>query len=424
LGGLILLFSGCFLFKKQLGINKSSPVTLESPKDTEEANRQAALVSTKAMTCNHRTLENGDSLRIYLELDIPRLAKIDGREIIQRDFMFNYGILPNYAGKEFIETRLIKPTLSDISKRGDLYYLQFSVIKKPMISGVIILDIVDTKSGEKLLHDFLLPFTVTKLREQYSLFDKNGAVPYFSNYFLDKDTIQINNVNRSRQSMIVRHYDHNFEAANPPMMTTEKIPIKNLQVDSVFTIESGNGLNFTKSGLYLVQTDTSQYYGLSFYVSDRKYPKLSKIADVIEPLRYITTDDELNQLRNAKDVKAELDKFWLKLLNGNVRLAKQTIKEYFQRVRFANQFFTTYKEGWKTDMGMIFIVYGRPDRVIRNNEAEYWFYSQNAKFSEIKFTFARRPNQFSDESYSLIRYQEYEQVWYPMVEMWREGKIQ
>jgi GWxTD domain-containing protein len=422
--GISLLLTSCFLFRKNSDIIKNLPRTESSNSNETPSTPKTNLVSTKPMSCLQRILEHGDSMKIFLELDIPRLAKVDGRSLIQSDFLFNFGILTNYAARQFDETGSVKPSLEQIIKKNERYYINFNVTKKNSISGVMILDIVDTKSGEKITRDFVIPYTVTKIREQFSLYDRQGSVPLFSNYFLTKDTIQIRASQNIDKSFVVRHFAHEFEPASPPMTTIEKLPSKNLQIDSLFSIQNNQTLQLDKPGLYLIQPDTNQFYGLSFYVVERKYPKLSKIKDLIEPLRYLTTDEELQQLRSAADPKAELDKFWLKLMSGNTKLAKQTIREYFQRVKFANQYFTTYKEGWKTDMGMIFIIYGRPDRIIRNNDAEFWFYSQNANFSEIKFTFARRPNQFTDESYSLIRYREYEQVWYPIIELWREGKIQ
>ncbi len=81
------------------------------------------------------------------------------------------------------------------------------------------------------------------------------------------------------------------------------------------------------------------------------------------------------------------------------------------------------KEGWKTDKGMIFIIMGPPDRVQRSKDREVWVFSQRANFSEINFTFNRRPNQFVDDHYELQRYVEYQPIWYPMVEAWRTGAV-
>jgi hypothetical protein len=61
--------------------------------------------------------------------------------------------------------------------------------------------------------------------------------------------------------------------------------------------------------------------------------------------------------------------------------------------------------------------------VARTKEKEVWTYTQNPNFSEINFTFMRRPNQFLEDHYELVRYPEYEPIWYPIVEEWRSGVV-
>ena len=198
---------------------------------------------------------------------------------------------------------------------------------------------------------------------------------------------------------------------------------KKMLVDTMFQAQTNTPLYFTKPGLYIVQADTNQYYGLSFFVTKNRYPKFSKVADLISPLVYITTKSELSKLHKSPEKKKDLDRLWLALMSGNIKMAKRSIREYYRRVKLANKFFTTYKPGWKTDKGMIFIIFGNPTRVVRTRNKEMWTYAQSASFSDINFTFLRSPNQFVDDHYKLVRYPEYEQVWYPKIEQWREGKI-
>ncbi len=418
---LIFLLSSCFSARQRTEVlNRNNPnntqTTTQTPEMMEVLNRK--------MNCNHRVLEDGDSLRVFLELDIPRLANQGDSENLKQEFAFVYGLLPNYASRDFIDTGRVKIAEKPILKKDKLFYASFNFGKRPIITAVLILEIWDLKTRQKIVEDIPLSFTVTKIRERYSLYDATGSAPRFSNFLMTKDTFQIRDVRDQNRRLYIKYYKHNFEAASPPMALSNKNITQNLKVDSTFSVNSHRGLQFSQPGLYFVQADTTTYYGLSFYVGERRYPKLSKLVDLIDPLTYITTEEEINQLRSNADTKKEMDKFWLKLMSGNVKTAKYIIREYYRRVKLANEKFTSYKEGWKTDMGMIYIIYGAPSRIIRANDAEYWFYTQTASFSEIKFSFARKPNQFSEDYYTLVRFPEYEQVWYPIIELWREGKIQ
>jgi GWxTD domain-containing protein len=422
---LIFLLSACISAKKRASIlDRNSPNSTTNNDQNVAKNPEIIEVMNRKMVCNHRVLEDGDSLRIFLELDIPRLADKGDSENLKQEVTFIYGLLPNYTSREFIDTGRVNIAKKPIQKKNKLFYASFNFAKRPIITAVLILEIWDLKTRQKIVEDVPLSFTITKIREQFGLFDANGLVPRFSQYLLTKDTIQIRNLRDQVRPLYVKYFKHNFDAASPPMALTNKGVSKNLEVDSLFAVNSHQNLNFTRPGLYFVQADTTTYFGLSFYVAERRYPKLSKMIDLIEPLAYITTEEEITQLRTASETKKEMDKFWLKLMSGNVKTAKYIIREYYRRVKIANERFTSYKEGWKTDMGMIYIVYGNPSRVIRANDAEHWFYTQTASFSEIKFSFARKPNQFAEDYYSLVRFPEYEQVWYPIIELWREGKIQ
>jgi hypothetical protein len=104
-------------------------------------------------------------------------------------------------------------------------------------------------------------------------------------------------------------------------------------------------------------------------------------------------------------------------------VARRTIKAYYRRVTEANRLFTTYKEGWKTDMGMVYIVFGPPNRVQYLKDKEVWTYAQSANYAELNFNFVKRPNLFVEDHYELLRYVDYEPYWYPTVEEWRTGVV-
>ena len=74
------------------------------------------------------------------------------------------------------------------------------------------------------------------------------------------------------------------------------------------------------------------------------------------------SNEEYKKLLNAENPKTVLDEFWLSR-NKNESEAKQLIKTYYNRAKEANRLFSYAKEGWKTDMGMIFIIFGRPAMV-------------------------------------------------------------
>ena len=96
---------------------------------------------------------------------------------------------------------------------------------------------------------------------------------------------------------------------------------------------------------------------------------------MIEPLAYLASADEISVIRSAPKPKAALDEFWIKC-GGNVEKARELIRIYYTRVLYSNYYFTSYKEGWRTERGMIYIIYGPPDKVYKTTEGESWGYKK------------------------------------------------
>ncbi len=72
---------------------------------------------------------------------------------------------------------------------------------------------------------------------------------------------------------------------------------------------------------------------------------------------------------------------------------------------------------------MVYLILGAPTRIQKNGAREVWLYAQSQNLQEIIFNFYRKPNQFSEENYELVRYPEYGAYWFPFVEAWRTGSI-
>ena len=96
------------------------------------------------------------------------------------------------------------------------------------------------------------------------------------------------------------------------------------------------------------------------------------IADLdlaIRQLRYISKDDEFSKISDAKtdEEKRKLfDEFWKKRDPNVNTVRNEFMEEYYSRVAYTNKHFSSYQPGWKTDMGMVFILFGSPNNVERH----------------------------------------------------------
>jgi len=154
---------------------------------------------------------------------------------------------------------------------------------------------------------------------------------------------------------------------------------------------------------------------------------------MIEPLAYLANETEMEEMKASPRPKVALDEFWIKC-GGNVEKSRELIRIYYTRVLYANYYFTSYKEGWRTDRGMIYILYGPPDKLYKSSEGEIWGYLEPAVESKwgtrytvkekyLYFNFRKRDNKFYDNEYSLSRSETVVSYWDQAVLAWRRGIV-
>lgn len=219
--------------------------------------------------------------------------------------------------------------------------------------------------------------------------------------------------------LVVSHYSDEFPAAAPAFSEALARVSSTISIDSTMRIKTGQTVSFNQNGLYLVQRDTGSVQGVAFRVYD-DYPKYSKLENLVGPLTYVCTRQELERLRDSRGEKRQFDRIILNM-TGDTDRARTFMRSYFRRVEEANEFFASYKEGWKTDRGMVYIVFGVPDEVFRFEDREVWNYD-NGNF-KINFSFVRSPTLFDPDNYILIRQKKYMLTWYEVIDLWRNARF-
>jgi GWxTD domain-containing protein len=264
---------------------------------------------------------------------------------------------------------------------------------------------------------------VKVISQQRVLFSDSTGNPVFENYVSGSGKLKLDPGSLSFDSFWVRCYFKEYPLAILPFRVVDD-PVFEMRSDSVFKLYRSdlNELVLRKNGIYFFQSDTSGIEGFTVSRFDADFPKVTRAEQLIESTRYITTRKEYLQLMNEADKKAALDRFWLEI-GGQPERARNLIRSYYNRVQEANRLFSSYLEGWKTDRGMIHMIFGKPQSVYRNAETEQWTYSNIPGFPDMLFLFRKMNNPFTENDYALIRQPLYENVWYIAVDQWRQGRI-
>ncbi len=222
-----------------------------------------------------------------------------------------------------------------------------------------------------------------------------------------------------QKPIIVSVYETDFPAALPPFTGGRVTVSPFIKPNRVFVHQPADSLSFSKKGLILVQQDTASAQGLAFRVED-DYPRFTTLQALAAPMMYICEKREIDRLQAATGNKPEFDKVILSIL-GDAERARIFMRNYFQRVEQANRLFTSYKEGWKTDRGMIYIIFGPPDAVYLLDTREIWEYNQTTHKESL--TFVRSASLFDPNNFVLLRQPRYRDTWYNVVDLWRRARF-
>ena len=243
--------------------------------------------------------------------------------------------------------------------------------------------------------------------------------PVLGSYVKASTTLMPEIVEGTGNEVHVYYYAKKFEFADPPT-GIRRLPGKNLEADSVFTLKNREVFSPTATGLYFMQSDTTVWEGLAFRVEDRAFPAYNSLEHLSECMRYITTASEWKKLNVANLSKKEFDEVWLSMA-GNELGATNAIREYFRRIKSSNRYFTTYKEGWKTDMGMIYTIFGPPEEVYIKRNYEIWKYGSTVQHGRLEFSFQKSTIPFTNKQYVLMRDEIYKLDWHRTIDLVRKG---
>ena len=347
------------------------------------------------------------------------------------DTIFNANILIKYELTDKSTETLIDSSSSYFTDNGNnkgKKYLDGVIKLKTAINKTY--DLVVTVNDLTRDHYIRKRITVNRSDlynpQNYLILDSNKSV-VFKNHFNDNNKVFIKkNENNLLDSIILKFYSTKLPLAKPPFSTSpdgEPLIFKP-QITTQLGFDSTNILSYTvvEKGLYHFQATESINQGPTLYNFQENFPKVLNPENMIGPMRYISTKKEFAFLNESENKKLAVDRHWIDLAESNER-AKTLIREYYTRVESANNYFTSYLEGWKTDRGLIYIIYGTPNVVYKNKDYENWIYGEENNMMSISFIFHKVSNPVSNNDFSLSRSPAFKSSWFRAVDSWRNGRI-
>lgn len=323
------------------------------------------------------------------------------RDVVSARGKFRFYLQDDYSSEQHIElSDLVFDTLRQTGNN-----ILFSLNIDP---GSMSLLVIHYQYAERNV-DFYYPINLKRGKLDAASFypvDTTG-LPVMTSFVKSEIVFEV-----PSDSVFCFQYQEQFNPADPPMGTVQTVS-PSLVVDSVLRAVDGSGL--MPGYFYFVQRDTLSTEGITLYTATPHFPNYRRLEDLVMPLTYFSRSSELKKILNSRNPKKEFDQFWLTTY-GSQESARSAIRSYYRKVSQANALFTDYKPGWKTDRGIIYIMFGEPVEVYRDDRSEIW------KYPDAEFEFRIISNLFAPQLYVLLRDKDYEDAWNTRVRMIRGGQ--
>jgi GWxTD domain-containing protein len=169
-----------------------------------------------------------------------------------------------------------------------------------------------------------------------------------------------------------------FDMKNTSVLEADTVVKLSKGKNQLFLAIDHSSLPMGEYKLYVqAQSGNSKSVDSSLAITSRLFqvrwegmPKSVKDLDLsIDQLTYIAKDKELEYIRAAKtgeEKQKRFFEFW-KTKDPNPNTTRnEKMEEYYGRIDYANKHFKHYSEGWRTDMGMVYVIFGSPNSVDRH----------------------------------------------------------
>ena len=286
------------------------------------------------------------------------------------------------------------------------------------------LEIIDALRNSSLIVLYKIVDKSSRYNEQNFIIESASInYPTFTNNFASGEFFKLKFNQMGFDSILVEFYSLDRSLPRPAFSSVPELPLKDYP-DSIYFLPLNDTIIYElpDPGIYHLKVNFESQIGLTLFNFGTNFPKLKSSDDLLGPLAYLTTTAEFRDLRMEPNRKLAIDNFWLKI-NSDTELSRELIRVFYNRVLYANLYFSSYKEGWKTDRGMIYIIFGSPRALEKNINFEKWTYFSKNENRKVEFVFNRMENKFTNYDYRLVRDVNSSNYWREAVQSWRKGKV-
>tara|TARA_R110002050_G_scaffold200591_1_gene335594 strand:+ start:150340 stop:151632 length:1293 start_codon:yes stop_codon:yes gene_type:complete len=346
-------------------------------------------------------------------------------ESLMAQVRIKWELFNNYSSKEIIDSSSFVKI--DTVAHDGLVQLQgvFTIHVNQGADYILKVTTTNLNNSKSTISFININKTDPKNRQFFKVLLKENNSILFRNYFYKNEEVSIIYKAKKLAQLYGRNYKVTFPVSSPPFSLATPKPFN---FDDYYKIEL-DVINDTaafvadEAGIYFFSIDEkTTRSGLTLFQYSDDFPEVNSTKQMLDPLRFITSRKEYSKMKKYQDQKKAVDEFWL-TTSTDPEKARKLIKGYYNRVEGANYYYTSYKEGWKTDRGIIYTVFGPPSIVYKSLTGESWTYGEQSNYKSLTFNFTKINNPFTNNDYVLQRSTVYKNPWYRAIDSWRQGKV-
>lgn len=361
--------------------------------------------------------------RLYFRVNAAQLlySRPVNSPVYSAKLLLSYILHPSNAQGAVADSGHV--VLTDVGTPGESKLLSGSIVMHIKQPGRYTVEVSLRDLNKMTVHSELLWLDQESkdAAQQFMLCGEEAKVPLFRSYADTSEQLLIR-CQQGVKRIQVRRYPAIQGPAAPPFLISA-LP-ETTKPDSTWWIDTDSIVSFKpqRVGRYSFHTSETSVKGLQLTCVPLGYPQIRRVQQLIDPLRYLTQREEFNKIANDTAPKVAVDKFWLDRAGSEER-AREVIRRFYQRVEQANTYFTSDREGWQTDRGMTYLIFGQPQSVYRYPDYELWYYgNESGNANTLSFTFLLTTENGTTD-FLLDRNLSYKINWLAAVEAWRQGQV-
>ncbi|RLD71583.1 MAG: hypothetical protein DRI98_04790 [Bacteroidetes bacterium] len=313
-----------------------------------------------------------------------------------------------------------------LQKRDERSPAFFASLSIPVRQGnryLLKVETTDLNRGSMGLEYLYVDKTDPNSAQNFKVVSTFSGYPKFLSFFLTGEKFNVQYRDRGVDSIYVDYFRITNELPRPPITATSDYTM-NYVADTSYVFPQVDTVEYDLrlEGMYHIKVDKEQSEGLTLFNFGGTFPEVKSSKELLEPLFYLTTLAEYKDLRTEPNRKLAVDDYWLRI-GKSIEKSRELIRIYYNRVIYSNLYFSSNKEGWKTDQGMVFILFGPPNRIQMTGSGESWYYYAKRKSKIVEYKFQREQDAFSDQNMIWQRSTDSQMYLNEAIRSWRNGKV-